>query len=403
MIEKEIGYRGSKTAPKIINCRGTAIINNNVLGVVKEQRVDGSYTNKLVLRCTLTGLDRGYQNIIKEINNNSGLFSKITENSRIKILSKQINQIRTYSANNTSQKPKVNGTIDPWFLTGFTDAEGTFSILIQHNKSYATNWRVKAIFAIGLHNKELSFLETIKSYWGVGNIHKHSSNSLQYRVESIKDLQVILDHFDKYPLVTCKRIDYEIFKKAFYIIKKQEHTTKEGLLKLIGLKSNLNLGLSSKLKEEFSNWKDIEISRPEYKFKGIPVPQWMAGFSSGDGSFNIKISKSETNKLGVRVQLRFSIGLHLREKEFVEYLTTYFNLTKDKYVYYKDKSVEFQITNINDIINVIIPFFIEYPIKGKKNLDFTEFNKVVVMIKNKEHLTKEGFDEILNIKSNMNQ
>ena len=129
----------------------------------------------------------------------------------------------------------------------------------------------------------------------------------------------------------------------------------------------------------------------------------MAGFSSGDGSFNIKISKSETNKLGVRVQLRFSIGLHLREKEFVEYLTTYFNLTKDKYVYYKDKSVEIQITNINDIINVIIPFFIEYPIKGKKNLDFTEFNKVVVMIKNKEHLTKEGFDEILNIKSNMNQ
>ena len=78
-------------------------------------------------------------------------------------------------------------------------------------------------------------------------------------------------------------------------------------------------------------------------------------------------------------------------------------MTKDKYVYSKDKSVSFQITNINDIINVIIPFFIEYPIRGKKSLDFMEFNKVVVMIKNKEHLTKEGFDEILNIKSNMNQ
>ena len=78
-------------------------------------------------------------------------------------------------------------------------------------------------------------------------------------------------------------------------------------------------------------------------------------------------------------------------------------MTKDKYVYYKDKSVKYQITNINDIIDVIIPFFMKYPIKGKKNLDFKEFNKVVEMIKNKEHLTKEGFDEILNIKSNMNQ
>jgi hypothetical protein len=375
MIEKEIGYRGSKSK-------------SNTL-FVKEQRVDGSCIGNLciknkipMLRYTLTGFERNYQ---------------------IKILSNQINQIRTYSANNKSQKPIVNGRIDPGFLTGFSDAEGTFSILIQHNKNYATNWRVKAIFAIGLHSKDVALLETIKSYLGVGNIHKHGINSLQYRVESIKDLQVIIDHFDKYPLVTCKNSDYEIFKKAFDIIKKQEHTTKEGLLKLVGLKSSLNLGLTSKLKEGFSNWKDIEISRPEYNFKGIPDPLWMAGFSSGDSSFNIKISKSVTSKLGVRVQLRFSIGLHLREKEFVKYLSTYFNLTKDKNVYYGENSVSFQVTNTNDITNVIIPFFMKYPIKGNKSLDFIEFNKVVIMINNKEHLTKEGFNEILSIKSNMNQ
>ena len=43
MIEKEKGYRGSKSAPNIAYCTGTAKINNNVLGVVKEQRVNGSY------------------------------------------------------------------------------------------------------------------------------------------------------------------------------------------------------------------------------------------------------------------------------------------------------------------------------------------------------------------------
>ena len=129
----------------------------------------------------------------------------------------------------------------------------------------------------------------------------------------------------------------------------------------------------------------------------------MAGFSSGDSSFNIKISKSVTSKLGVRVQLRFSIGLHLREEEFVKYLSTYFNLTKDKYVYYGENSISFQVTNTNDITNVIIPFFLKYSIKGNKSLDFLEFNKIVKMVNNKEHLTKEGFNEILSIKSNMNQ
>ena len=43
MIDKEMGYRGSKSALNIVNCGGAAIINNNRLGVVKEQRVDGSY------------------------------------------------------------------------------------------------------------------------------------------------------------------------------------------------------------------------------------------------------------------------------------------------------------------------------------------------------------------------
>ena len=365
MIEKKMGYRGSKS-----------IVSENT--IVKEQRVDGSYIKKLMLRCTLTGFERSYQ---------------------VKILS---NQIRTYSAINTSQKLKLNGSIDPWFLTGFSDAEGTFSVLVQHNENYVNKWRVKAIFAIGLHTKDLALLEEIKSFWGVGNIHKHGEHSLQYRVESIKDLQVIIDHFDKYSLVTCKSIDYEVFKKAYDIIKKQEHLTKEGLLKIVRLKSFLNLGITNKLKEEFPNWNDVEVGRPEYKFNGIPSPQWMAGFSSGDSSFNIKISKSETSKLSTRVQLRFYIGLHLREKEFIQSLATYFNLSKDKYVYLNNNSVRFENTNTDDIINVIIPFFMKYPIKGKKYLDFIEFNKVAILVSNKEHLTEKGLNEILNIKSKMN-
>jgi len=96
-------------------------------------------------------------------------------------------------------------------------------------------------------------LKNIQSSLGVGKLHKHGKNSVQYRVESIKDLQVIVDHFDKYPLISVKAIDYILFKKAFYIIKLQEHITKEGLLKLIRIKSSLNLGLSNSLKEEFPN------------------------------------------------------------------------------------------------------------------------------------------------------
>jgi len=29
--------------------------------------------------------------------------------------------------------------LNPWFITGFADAEGSFSILIQHNTKFNTN------------------------------------------------------------------------------------------------------------------------------------------------------------------------------------------------------------------------------------------------------------------------
>lgn len=65
---------------------------------------------------------------------------------------------------------------------------------------------------------------------GVGRIHKHSKDSRQYRVDSIEELQVIIDHFDKYPLMTAKAPDYALFKKAFNLIKGGEHLNKKGFI-----------------------------------------------------------------------------------------------------------------------------------------------------------------------------
>jgi hypothetical protein len=93
---------------------------------------------------------------------------------------------------------------------------------------------------------------------------------------------------------------------------------------------------------------------------------WIAGFSSGDGSFNIKTSSSTTNKLGSRVQLRFSIGLNIREKELIQYLVTYFNLgyssiSKESeslnYVYLGKNSVSLQVVKHSHIMDIIIPAY----------------------------------------------
>jgi hypothetical protein len=115
MKETEMGYRGSKSEFLSVP------IPNRIS--VKEQRVDGSYcTNikikNLQLRCTLMGCKSSYQTGIP---------------------SKQIS-IRTFST--STFKPKLN----PWFVTGIIDAEGTFCTTIYKNKAYKTGWVVRSFF-----------------------------------------------------------------------------------------------------------------------------------------------------------------------------------------------------------------------------------------------------------------
>lgn len=125
-------YRGSKSN---LDCLTNASKNESMF--VKEQRVDDSrflfikanpIKIKRSLRCTLMGLERGCRNI-----NNSGLFSKIIESSQVKIPTKVLfsKNYSTLSINN----------LDPWFLTGFSDAEGSFIISVYKDNNNKLKWR----------------------------------------------------------------------------------------------------------------------------------------------------------------------------------------------------------------------------------------------------------------------
>ena len=70
-------------------------------------------------------------------------------------------------------------------------------------------------------------------------------------MQSLKGINVIVDHFKKYPLLTKKREDFELFAQIVTLIEKKEHLTLSGLHEIISLKASMNLGLSSNLKIAF--------------------------------------------------------------------------------------------------------------------------------------------------------
>ncbi len=124
------------------------------------------------------------------------------------------------------------------------------------------------IFQIGLHKRDLALLEQIRSYFGVGHIYMQGSNAVQFIVKSIKELEVVIKHFDKYPLITQKLADYLLFKDAVILMNNKEHLNLQGLEKIINIKASINKGLSDEIKAVFP--KSIKVHRPIVENKIIP-------------------------------------------------------------------------------------------------------------------------------------
>jgi len=280
-------------------------------------------------------------------------------------------------------------------LTGFVNAEGCFTLGITRNKECKTRWSVQLFFQIALHQKDKYLLDQIKNYFGVGKIYKHGSQSLLFRVLSIKDLQVIIDHFDKYPLITQKFADYNLFKQAFNLILNKEHLTMEGLKRLAAIKGSLNLGLSPELKSAFPDIINTEKPLVTKHTQKIPDPILrVAGFTTGEGCFYVVVQKRPAFKTEFSVKLKFSIAQHYRDELLLSSLIDYFDCGNP---YKNRETFELVFAKFADIENKIIPFFAKYPVAGAKLLDFQDFCKVALIMKEKGHLTIEGVNQIRSI------
>ena len=130
----------------------------------------------------------------------------------------------------------------------------------------------------------------------------------------------------------------------------------------------MNLGLSDMLKDEFKEYNSVE--RPIINTEGIPDPNWLSGFVTGEGNFDVNITQSN-NKLGFRVQLRFRISQHIRDKNLMGLIKIYLG-SGSIYKYPSNNAVSLTIVNITDITTTIIPFFEKNPLLGVKLFDYLD-------------------------------
>lgn len=290
--------------------------------------------------------------------------------------------------------------LNSYFITGFCDGESYFNVSISKNPKYKVGWAIKLSFGINLHKKDQKLLEEIKVYFNdIGVIVDRGRNVTKFTVTSLADLEVVINHFDKYPLITQKWADYILFKQIVDLVKCKKHLTPEGLKEIVNLKANMNKGLNDELKEAFPD--AIPVPRPLVVDQKIKNLDWLAGFISAEGCFRIKISKSYTHKIGYSFGLRFFITQHIRDEQLLISLKNYFGCGE-----YKPRkgqlAGDFHVNKLSDIIEKVIPLLNKYPLHGVKALDFSYFCKAAELIKSEKHLTVKGSELLFEMREGMN-
>ncbi len=115
--------------------------------------------------------------------------------------------------------------LDPWFVTGFADAAGSFTFS-------RSSGSIAIYFALKVDSADEPVLLRIRAFFGgAGTIYpvrrrpsptgaENLKRAIYYRVSKLADLERVVAHFRSYPLQGNKRVAYDIWSRIFELKKR---------------------------------------------------------------------------------------------------------------------------------------------------------------------------------------
>ena len=131
------------------------------------------------------------------------------------------------------------GNINPWYITGFVEGEGTFHIAMYRDLKMKHGIKIIPEFHINQSYLRINTLHEIQSYFHCGYIKenhkgKKNDNTYVFVVRDRNDLmKKIIPFFEKYHLLSVKQKSFELFSKIVKDMFLGKHTSKRGIKTII--------------------------------------------------------------------------------------------------------------------------------------------------------------------------
>ena len=129
--------------------------------------------------------------------------------------------------------------------------------------------------------------------------------------------------------------------------------------------------------------------------------EWVTGFVDGEGCFHVGINRHADMKCGYQVLPEFTVVQHERDVKLLHGLREFFGCGVvrtnhgDRWAY--------RVRGKKDLLESIVPFFVEHPLKSEKREDFEKFRSVLQLMEAGDHLTVDGVNIVQRIAARMNR
>lgn len=135
--------------------------------------------------------------------------------------------------------------LDAKWITGFVDGEGCFHVGIAKHPEMTAGFQVLPEFTVVQHERDVQILHALKNHFGCGVVRKNNGDRMAYRVRSTEHLlKIIVPFFQKHPLVSKKRVDFEKFRTVLLMMTREVHLTPQGVDEIRHIASQMNRGRS---------------------------------------------------------------------------------------------------------------------------------------------------------------
>lgn len=128
------------------------------------------------------------------------------------------------------------------YISGYVDGEGCFTVTFNKRAKAKLGWELRPSFSVSQNEDRRQVLDIIREYFGCGSIRRDfADKTVKFEIRDHNDLvSKVIPHFERFPLLSKKQKDFELFKAICEIIHATKHLQKDGFADVVTLAYQMN-------------------------------------------------------------------------------------------------------------------------------------------------------------------